>query len=731
MNLLTGFRVVEIAHPLTEYAGLIMASLGADVFLVEPPEGASTRRRTPRVPDAGDSARGSMAFLARNMNKKSIVIEDEAALTELCNTANVVLDADRSCFHAQLANVATPVVVTITDEHRLGTSSIVGFAASGGMASSGWPDRPPCNAPSWLSLDGASIYAAVAAMIGTLAGGGRYEIPYEEAALCAVTPWTRTLVSYGMQSAGQGPQTLRLGDQGFPIYETADGHVRILLATPKSWQAFVGMLGDPEELTNGPWSDPMFRRDNSDALKILTNDLIRQHPTNELFLDGQSRGLTISPVYALDAFRNDPHVQGRELFAQVEDPEFGAMELLRAPFRLQGANDVEPRPAPAIGGSSAPPDEPQVTSPRPLSGIRVLQLSVGAVVPEAASLLALFGADVIKIESNVHVDFLRQSGLAGPLDVDNCPTFNQLNLGTRSVAVDLSCPEGVAIGRALAAQADVIMENMRGGVVERWGLDYESVRADNPDVVYLSSQGFGRGQYDGFQTFGPNLQTFSGITQQWAHADDPLSVGSTLNHPDHVAGKAALVPILAALAQRKGLFIEAAQFETAAALIADRHLEQFYADAPIAPRGNEDSDYAVHGCFPCAGDDAWIAIAAETGEQKSHLDELVGHDIRNWTRARQSEDAEAELRAAGIPASRLVTGDNVAADPSTLFAALPHPTADTRFYTGVPILDRSQGRPAAKRPPLLGEHTEAVLREVVGLDPEVIRDLAARRIVGH
>ena len=375
---------------------------------------------------------------------------------------------------------------------------------------------------------------------------------------------------------------------------------------------------------------------------------------------------------------------------------------------------------------------------QPLRGVTVIDFSRLLPGPWATQMLGEFGADVIKVESQVHLDFLRNVGLNGPADFDNCPQFNQLNLGTRSLAVDLRTSEGAEIVRQLAAKADVVMENMRGGVVDRWGLDYASVRATNPDVVYLSSQGFGRGVYDGFQTFGPNLQTFSGTTHLWAHADDPFPVGTTLNHPDHVAGKQALVPILAALTQRKGLFVEAAQFESAASLISDRLLEQFFADEPVVGRGNEDADFLLHGCYLTVEEDAWIAIAAQTPEQKSNLDEIVGsgkegdvnESVEAWTSTRTAPDAEAVLRAAGIPCSRVVNGDDMAANRSSLFATLPHPTSGDRDYTGLPVMVEG-ARPAAQPPPLLGEHTEAILRDVLGMAEGAVNDLIERKVVGH
>ena len=748
-GLFDGVRVVEIGHPLTEYAGALWARLGAEVYLVEPPDGVETRRRLPRVPGAGESSRGSMAFLARNAGKRSVVFDadsarDREALLTLCDSADVLLDTDGSAFHQIVAESRAPVAATVTDAQGLGTSSIVGFAASGGMASSGWPHQPPCNAPSWLAHDGAGTYAAVMAAVGLLAvrGGAdsaRYEIPYEEAATAAITPWTRILHSHETHAVGQGTQAARLGPNGFPIYETKDGYVRCLAGTPKQWRAFVELLGSPEELTSGPFVDPKFRAENADALKLLSEELMRAKTTEEAFLEGQRLGLTISPVHSLRQFQEDAHTRARGILQATIDPDFGEQQMVRTPFHLAPkALNIVPTPAPALdehgeearrlaagdagtlstegdadpslasrGGPShsalsarGGPSRTPTLKAHPLAGVRVLELGVGAVVPEAASLLALLGAEVIKLESHVHVDFLRRNS-----EVANAsPTFNQLNLGVKSLAMDMTHPEAVAIAQKLAAECDVIMENMRGPIVRRWGLDYTGAKAIRPDIIYLGSQGLGTGPYDGFQTYGPNLQTFAGVTHQWAHPDDPFPVGTTLNHPDHIAGKQALVALIGALMRRRetgeGCFIDATQVEGAAFLIADRHLQQFHSAEDVAALGNRSRDMAPHGCYRCADEGAlslgeregpfekeerWLALAVESDEQWRALREVVDGAVPDldaealaskagrlaaqdaidaalsaWLRPQAVADAERALRAAGVPASRVVTGNDMA-----------------------------------------------------------------------
>ena len=785
-GILAGLTVVEIAHPLTEYAGCVLAGLGADVLLVEPPTGAQTRHRLPRMPGAnGNSTRASMDFLTRNVNKKSAVIDpllasDQQLLSDLCNRADIVLDAAPSSYLALVSSSEPQTRVTITDAKGLGTAPIVGFAASGGLASSGWPHQPPCNAPGWFALDGASVYAASVALIGTVArqrGAAplHYEIPYEEAVIAAITPWTRPLHSYGRDAVGQGTITQRMGPGGFPIYPTQDGYVRVLIATPRHWDAFVQMLDEPEDLVSGPWADPLFRRDNLDVMQIMCAELTKHYTTDALFHKGQKLGLTITPVATLNDFHDDPHIRARGLFVDIDDPEFGKMEIMRPPTVFGEAElQCAIHPAPALGADqqfaeamaaqpiSVVQADQGIDPSQPMRGIRVLDLGVGAVVPEAAAMLAAFGADVIKVESRVYPDFLRRNGMQGPDDIDASPTFNQLNLGVKSVAVDMNSARGRELVSALVPSCDIIMENMRGGVVAKWGLDYGGATSLRPDIIYLSSQGLGSGPYDGYQTFGPNLQTFSGVTGQWAHPDDPYPVGTTLNHPDHMAGKQALVPVLAALLRRDragtGTFIEAAQVEGAAYLIGTRFLQQTLSATDLPPLGNQQPNMTPHGVYPCQGEDRWVALAVESDAQWQALGDLIGplspqlqavsgelasaHGrlrhaalidawIGAWSSPLTIDAAEHALRGAGLPASRVVTGDELATHASLhdngFFPQLPHDRMGDRFYTGMPVLVVGAGRIPVGSPPLLGEHTHEVLAAVA---KQELEDLQAAGVIG-
>jgi crotonobetainyl-CoA:carnitine CoA-transferase CaiB-like acyl-CoA transferase len=358
------------------------------------------------------------------------------------------------------------------------------------------------------------------------------------------------------------------------------------------------------------------------------------------------------------------------------------------------------------------------------------------------------------------VDFLRQLGLGGPGDHNNAPTFNQMNLGVKSIALDMTSEAGKAVARRLVPHCDIVIENMRGPVMAKWGLGYEDVRALRPDIIYVSSQGLGEGPYGGYQTYGPNLQAFSGVSS--VCADDPFPVGSTLNHPDHVAGKQALAPLLAALIRRdrtgEGAYLDCAQFEAAATLITEKFLLQQLAPECAGPIGNGSFDMAPHGCYPCEGEDTWCAIAVADDGQWRALAALIGEawaedeglaavntrlerrdmideKLGRWTARFPAESLASRLRATGIAASKVRIGDDLAADQpaheSGFFAFVSHPTAGTRAHTGLPVTVAGGRRIPVRRAPLLGEHDEYVLFEVLGLTPGEVGDLAAAGAIGY
>lgn len=388
----------------------------------------------------------------------------------------------------------------------------------------------------------------------------------------------------------------------------------------------------------------------------------------------------------------------------------------------------------------------------PLAGIRVISFGTGGVVPDCAKTLGEMGADVIKIESSQHLDFVRTIGA----DMNNVPGFNETNRSKRSFGVNLKTEQGRELVRRLIARADVFAENYRAGVVEKLGCDYESVRKIKADIVYLSSQGFGKtGPYSGHRAYGPLMAAASGMLRLWAHADDPYPVGATSPIPDHFASKHGVLAILAALDYRrrtgKGQFIDMSLVEVGANIIGALYLEQTVNGRSPEPAGNRIPYAAPYGVYRCSGSDQWCAISVSTEEEwrsfcgavghaewtqdarfadlvarLRHVDELDAR-IEEWTSQREPVEVMNLLQAAGVAAGVAARSAEALSDPQlqhrNAFVEVDHPVAGRRIYPGIPFkitgMTFSESRPA----PLFAEHTEEICRDILKLPEDEIRRL--------
>src|SRR5438093_698667 len=481
----------------------------------------------------------------------------------------------------------------------------------------------------------------------------------------------------------------------------------------------------------------------------------------EVLAEGRRLGVPITAVNTPEEFVAEEQTRVRGYFRRTGFPHLGDAPFAPAPFNFSRTPAVLERPAPAPGaareGSFPPraPGRPGGDGPqRPaLAGLRVIDLGCGVAIPETGTLLAELGAEVIKIESRANIDFLRRVTVE-PDAVDRSWTFNDASRGQLSVALDLRAPRGRELALALCAAADVVIENNRGDVVCKWGLDYEDVRRVRADVIYVASQGFGRGGPLGeASAYGPLNSAFAGVTWLWNHPDAPYPAGSALNHPDHIAAKLTAVAVLAALEHRRhtgeGQLIEMSQAEAAAYLIGEVYLEAPCTGRPAAQRGNAVLYACPHGVYPSAGEDRWVAIAVVGDEVWERFAGVLGwpldpafaslagrlaaraeldRRVAEWTRARSVEETAAALQAAGVSAMAVQNGDDHRADPHLAargaIVTVEHPEIGPERHSGNPMrLSRTPLVPPAAAP-RLGADTEDVLIRVVGLSRAEVARLA-------
>jgi crotonobetainyl-CoA:carnitine CoA-transferase CaiB-like acyl-CoA transferase len=388
----------------------------------------------------------------------------------------------------------------------------------------------------------------------------------------------------------------------------------------------------------------------------------------------------------------------------------------------------------------------------PHDGLRVVSLCVGAVGPELCGTLRDLGAEVVKIESADNPDFLRR------LTVDfSSPNrsfmFNDENRGQRSVSIDLSTAAGRDLALRLCAAGDGVAENRQGGVAERLGLGYDRVREVRPDVVYVSSQGFGRGgPLATAPAFGPMAAAFAGATWLWNHPDAPYPAGSSLEHPDHLAGRMLAVAVLAALEHRartgQGQYVELSQSEAAAFLLGHFYLQEPCTGRPVVQQGNASADACPHGVYRATGEDRWVAIGvaddgawvrfcgvvgwkpearfATAAGRIAARDEIDAR-VAAWTSLHTPEHVATRLQTAGVSAFPVQGPDDHRADSHLAarraLVTLDDPEVGDVLHVANPL--RLSGTPLvpAAPAPRLGADTGDVLARWLGLAPEEIRRL--------
>ncbi len=388
----------------------------------------------------------------------------------------------------------------------------------------------------------------------------------------------------------------------------------------------------------------------------------------------------------------------------------------------------------------------------PLAGIRIVSLGTGGVVPDCVKTLGEMGAEVIRIESMQNIDFMRTIGT----DINTVPGFNEINRNKRSFGVNLKTEAGCELVKELIKKSDVVTENFRAGAVEKLGLDYEGVRPIKPDIIYLSSQGFGKtGPYSGHKAYGPLMAAASGMLRLWAHPDDPYPVGSTVPIPDHFASKHGVLAILAALDYRrrtgKGQFIDMSLVEVGANLIGPYYLEYTVNGRVPEPVGNRSPYAAPYGVYRCKGDDQWCAISVSTEEEWCHFCRAVGHGewidddrfaddvarlrnvdeldalVEEWTVHREASEVMNALQAAGVAAGVAARSTDALNDPQlqhlNAFVEVEHPLAGKRIYPGIPFKITGMTFPESRRAPLFAEHTEEICRELLHMSDEEIKKL--------
>jgi len=391
---------------------------------------------------------------------------------------------------------------------------------------------------------------------------------------------------------------------------------------------------------------------------------------------------------------------------------------------------------------------------RVFEGLKVLELGSGAAGPVATRYLAEHGATVVRVESAKRPDFLRVLWLTPDAKhgLDGSPMFVLLNPNKLSLALDLKHEAAHPIARRLVAWADVVCENFAPGAMERFGLGYEACRAINPRVVMASGCLFGQtGPHRAYPGFGAQGSALSGFNHLTGWPDRP-SQGPAGTITDSLAPRYVALAIVGALLERErtglGQHIDVSQVE-AAVYGASEVMARYSARGEVVVRaGNRDEAAAPHAVFPCAGSERWIAIACFADDEwralcaaigdtelardarfasfaaRKHNEDALEERIAAWTRGFEAHALMAKLQTAGVRAGVVQDYADLLADPQLAarghFVELAHEHLGAIPFerSGFRLSDASAGYETPG--PHLGEHTQRVLAELLGLTADEI-----------
>jgi crotonobetainyl-CoA:carnitine CoA-transferase CaiB-like acyl-CoA transferase len=661
------------------------------------------------------------------------------------------------------------------------SSSLLDWAASGYLFITGDPDREPLAGPEGI-CEAVCAYTAAMAIEAALAarrntGRGCYIDASVMEAMVSSHQSTFSRYAAGVVMGRSGNEVTTCYPLG--VKRCRDGHILISVVTDQDFDRLAIAMGLPHLVADPRFSDGISRYQHRDTIDAVLDPWLRSMDGDDIAGLLQAAGVVAAKVVTTLDLLSDPQLESRHFFDGGADDDGGVrlrmpgnpvrsarrppcafrrapqgrghtdgvQELMRRGGQLAGLNRPTPQSAPG---------QPFGPEGRPLT---VLDATIWWAGPLATRLLADLGARVIRIE--------RPAGRDDTYHDSGQYVTHKLHRGKLSLAVDSRTAEGRAIVHQLARSADVFIENFRPGVMAKLGLDFATLSALNPKIVYVSLSGFGSdGPRAAWGSHGTLIEAASSIESRTGYVgDEPMKLGHPL--PDGVGGTAGAFAALRGLRTLsetgEGSYFDISQLETYCAAGGEAVLATSLDGVPAPALGNASPLVAPQNVYPCRGEDEWVAISISDDDEWSSLqailtaavlstedrdlladpalcsvagrmDRQVALDaaIANWARTQAKKPLAAMLQAAGIRAFPVMTSSDLVSDPQV---AARHVLVDVPFGSsvaqlpGAPVRTSDSLFVAGPDAPRLGQHTRQILMSDLQFDELQIDELVRRGVV--
>jgi crotonobetainyl-CoA:carnitine CoA-transferase CaiB-like acyl-CoA transferase len=770
---LEGLRVIDLTDDSGRFATKLLAESGASVIRFGD---AGTRGPEMSAPDA--AARGGLLDWWYDGGKVRVDVDlaaesGRAAYAELASRADLIVEtqppgslAEAGLDHPDLiATNPTLVQVSLTPFGRTGprsgwqTTDLVASALGGVLSLCGLPDEPiaPWGRQAFNTAGFISAISGLAAVhAARITGTGQLvDVSIHEAVTATVEQlffqyWFDDLLPYPKVAERQGSLHWT---RAYKVVPAKSGWEMITLApnaagllawmVEEGFPAAIELVGRPPEELLG-------------NLGLIMDTIAAFAATKEagpLFWDAQARHIAFAEVQTVAQVADNPQHEFRGFFRPVE----WTGTALRVPgplARFLGTPDEPPRPPGSHAGLDEvlerwghPTIQPEGGSlEKPLSGLRVLDLSHVLAGPMCTRLLGDLGADIVKLQT---------LDRATTVNDPQFPYFYAWNRSKRLITLNMKDQRAVEIMAKLIEQSDVLLENFSAGVLDRWGLSYETVREWNPRLVYVTMSGCGpEGPWSSLVTYAPTIHALAGLT----YLSNPpgrgdLGPGYSLN--DHAVGLSAAFAVLAALQSRRetglGQHVDISQMETGGYLIGPALIDMLNNGREAQPIGNRDPYGRIvpNDCFrtadaewlavSCRDDDEWSVLVLATGIEAAGLERLEDRRARieevdalvgAWAASVGAAAGQELLQRAGVPAGRIQHGGDLMADPQLVFremwSTFEHATFGTRPFDRYPAIWSAMSlEPYMAPAAYAGEHNFEIYSELLDMDEAGVAEAMA------